>query len=249
MNAQDSAALLRQDYLSGLDAAIAELPHGLAVELRAGITEELSGLEGDALERRISALGSPESVAQAALEMSPSAQFAGAPVPAAHILPPQQATVVAPEPLPINETRGYAIAAVIVLGIGGIVLPVIGWVVGCVLVFTSKLWRVSEKLWAALFPAVVIAVGVLVSLLGRALTTAESGPITLSGRYYDPTTADPTANPLLPAFYDSFYSTFFLGVFVVTPLTAVWLLTRLRGRRSAEDTASKRGRTEADRTA
>ncbi|GAA1328247.1 hypothetical protein ACFSWE_11280 [Leucobacter albus] len=227
-----TAESLCASYLAQLDNAIAELPHGLAVELRAGVAEELAGLDLAAVQQRIAALGSPESVARAALDASLGAEFVPRPVSA----PAPQVTIVAPQPLPLTETRGYAIAAALAIGGGGLVVPFAGWVVGCALVSTSKLWRTSEKLWAITFPFITVAIAWLVSLLGRVFAEAGSTPATLSLRYADPAPVDPTVNPLLPAFYDSAWSAVFLVAIVVAPLTGVWLLTRLRGRRSAADT-------------
>src|SRR5690606_20149505 len=53
MTAQITTGELREDYLRCLDAATGDLPHRLAVELHAGIAEELQGLAKAATAQRI----------------------------------------------------------------------------------------------------------------------------------------------------------------------------------------------------
>lgn len=214
MTTQNTAAELRDEYLTQLDEAIGGLPHGLAVELRAGIAEELSGLDYAALTQRIASLGSPSDVARAAALEAPDALTPLQPTITVQAPPP-----AAQEPVPFGEGRGYAVTAAIVLGVGGIVLPVIGWIVGAVLVTNSKLWTAKEKLWAILMPFITVAVVAAVTLITRL------API---GTQSDGVGA--SINPLLPSSYDLMWSsTFFIG-FIIAPLSGLWLLLRLRGR-------------------
>lgn len=227
----------RTAYLAALDEAIGGLPHRLAVELRAGVGEELACLEGDELRARITALGDPIEVASAAAiagrDEGPgtsASPFAGysTNLPPAHVgaaaLPDQAAgsrsaapTQLAPQPAQVralSETRGYAVAGLVTFGVGGIVLPVIGWLVGCVLVATSGFWRISEKVWAIIFPPLAL---LILALLSWLFSTVAGG--------------QDSANPLLPGPHASILVTPIL----VAPLTAVWLLLRLRSRRIPED--------------
>lgn len=200
------------DYLARLEHASQRLPHGHAVALREEISAELSGLSHEALAARIAELGEPESVAAAALAAAIDADLH----PQNPLAPPAP---VQPAPRPLAETRGYATTAAVVFGLGGILLPIVGWIIGCVLVGTSKLWRTSEKALAIAGPLAVSAV--LLSVLWVAglpgQRSASAGP-------------GAAANPLLPAGYDLLWSSVFIMFVVVVPLTALWLGLRLRNR-------------------
>lgn len=192
---------LREGYLQRLDHALAEAPHGLANELREGIAEELNGLDANATAARINALGAPEDVARAAL-----AEGAGAASGTAYV-----AAEPAQKP-PLVETRGYAVGSAIALGLGGIVIPLVGWIIGAALVSTSRFWRSREKLWAVLFTPATIGVLLLLAFLTYPLSSS-----------------DVAQNPLLPTGYDLIWSAAVAGL-IVAPFTGLWLLLRLRGR-------------------
>lgn len=232
---------MRDDYLRRLDAAISEIPHGLAVELRAGIAEELRGTNLQALETRIRDLGTPEEVAQAAIE----AGFGGSPqstpplavTPAAPAANPAatpatisatSTTAQSPAQLPLVETRGYAITSAIILGIGGVVIPFVGWIIGAILVTNSKLWSAGEKAWAILFPPLAIDLG---AIIGFAIKAATEPPRVAYrvGAEIDPS-AGSGINPLVPATFDLVWSVLLVAA-IVAPFTAVWLILRLRGRK------------------
>lgn len=219
---QNSDAELRARYLTDLDLALTELPHGMATELRSGVVEELAELDGDELQRRIAELGPPEDVARAArvegLGEAPLDAFGAQAAPANH------RTVT-----PLSESRGYAIAAAIVFGIGGLALPIIGWVIGCGLVATSKFWRVREKAWAIATPLLVLAV----SFLAIWVAAWAGGSGELNGGDGSQG-ADLASNPLMPAGYDLLFSAVLLVWVVAVPLVGLWLILRLRGRHSPQ---------------
>ena len=187
------------EYLTRLEHATQRLPHGDAVALQEEICAELSGLSYEALAERISELGTPETVAAAALAAAKDTD-----------LVPQR---------PLAETRGYATTAAVIFGIGGLLLPVVGWIIGCVLVGTSRLWRTSEKALAIAGPLAVLAI-----LLGVLWVTGLPGQSSAS--------AAPGAapNPLLPVGYDLLWSTLFVVFVILVPLAALWLGLRLRNR-------------------
>ncbi|KAM9863615.1 hypothetical protein ACI1US_00545 [Leucobacter sp. BZR 635] len=216
------------EYLENLDAAVQHLPHGLARDLTAEITAQLSGLDDDELARHIALLGPPDTVAQAALDAAeqtlPADPFGA-----------QAAPAPAASPQPLTATRGYAIAAVIMLGIGGIILPFVGWFIGAALVGTSKLWRTKEKLIGILAAPAMMALVLLTYVVIGALQGGESGASAagFSGAaFHDPAGEGFTENPLLPSVFDGLWSTMVLGVFVFAPLSALWLFLRLRGRQA-----------------
>ncbi|WP_286301134.1 HAAS signaling domain-containing protein [Microbacterium suwonense] len=120
------------DYLARLDAALREVPHGIAADIRAGIAEELSSLDPDAAEARIAQLGDPAVIAREAMD-------AGGYAPAAT---PASAT---PATVPTTSTRGFAIIAALSLSVGAFVVPVVGWFVGVALVLASGMWRTGRR--------------------------------------------------------------------------------------------------------
>lgn len=144
---------LRTDFLSRLDHAMRSIPHGVAREIRAGIAEELDGLDGEQLRARIAALGSPDDIADQALaEVSPQ--------------------VAVERKRPIFQSKGFAIAAALTFGFGGFLVPVAGFFAGVVLVFLSEMWRRWEKLVAVMLPVAVLAVLTVVSVVYGALSSA-----------------------------------------------------------------------------
>jgi uncharacterized membrane protein len=59
---------------------------------------------------------------------------------------------VAPPPKPAKSEPGWVeIGALIMLLVGGLVLPVIGWVIGVVLLWTSNLWNTRDKIIGTIF--------------------------------------------------------------------------------------------------
>lgn len=195
-----TSAELRSAYLGELDAALGAIPYGVASELRSAIAESLSGLDPEQTAARIAELGDPAEVAAAAAAATESS---GDPV---HTRRP--ATASAEPRRYLVDTRGFALAGAIALGVAGIALPFFGWIVGASLVTSSRFWYRWEKAVAILAPIAGVALSLLVSWL-----TVSS-----------PEAAGP--NPLLPAGLDGIWVT----SVVVAPLTGIWLLLRLRGR-------------------
>ena len=201
-----SADRLRDDYLIRLDAAMAALPHGVAGDLRAGIEEELAGLDGAAVAARIAQLGEPEKIARGAVDALPDAGAA--------------AVAAAPARPPVTSTRGFAITAALVLSFGGIVVPFVGWIVGAVLVSLSTLWRTGEK-----------ALAILVPLVGTILVLAAGLlPFSVTGEAVSSSGAGDAVNPLMPAWYDLLWSVPMIAGLLLVPASGIWLIWRLRGR-------------------
>lgn len=205
---EPDAERLRREFLERLDAAMTDLPHGVATEIHDGIEEELEGLDGEAAAARITQLGDPGTIAREAQAEMPT----GAPIVVAPSEPSARPTAKAP----LVDTRGYAITSALVFAFGGFVVPVVGWLVGAVLVSSSTLWRRWEKVLAIVLPfagaaliAVVIWIGSLVSSAGEA--------------------GEQEHNPLLPTSYDLWHSGILL-VFILIPAIGGWLLWRLRRR-------------------
>ncbi|MBS1905507.1 MAG: hypothetical protein JST33_02840 [Actinobacteria bacterium] len=200
------AQSLREDYLDRLDAAIAELPWRVANDLRSGIAEELDGLDAAALHARIGQLGDPAQIAAAAKEETGSA-------------PPAPVVVVAPAPVPVGkspmvDTKWFAIMGALLLGFGGIVAPMVGWIVGVAFVTSSRFWRRWEKSVAILLP---FATAVLAWLASTAASTFW---------VVEPDSEGAGRNPFVPTAAWNLS----MIVIVMTVVCALWLLWRLRGR-------------------
>lgn len=158
MNAVDP---LVADYLERLDRAAAALPADrraeLVLEIRDHITAaQAAGATGDAdLREVLVRLGSPDEIAEAASDDRPPA------APGAYRRP----------------GTGTELAAVLLLTLGSL-FPVAGWLAGAVLLWTSRRWRVREKLLGTL----VVPFGpggllVLAPLLYARTETCASGPV------------------------------------------------------------------------
>ncbi|WEK60717.1 MAG: hypothetical protein P0Y60_15660 [Candidatus Microbacterium colombiense] len=214
---ETTAEHLREDYLARLDEAMRELPHGVAAEIRGGITEELQGLDAAATAARIAQLGDPVDIAREAQDETPGGPtfVVAAPLPAPE----------APRPR-TTSTRGFAITAALALSFGGIVVPVVGWFVGAVLVVLSPLWKTWEKTVAIVVPFVVFLTAVIL------ITTMQgfSGEGSSSGSSSGTGTPPPVMNPLVPAWYDLIWFAVIVIGLVLIPASGLWLLWRLRGR-------------------
>ena len=148
-----------QGYLRRLDLATAHLPADERVDILEGIRSHLLTVMAEAeteadVHRALDALGSPE-------------EIVGAPPPSAQAPPRMQMPQLPPQ----GSARGaLEIVAVIFLLVGAFIVPVIGWVVGVVLLWVSKAWTTGEKWLGTL---------VLPGGLGAAVATVFVSPFAL----------------------------------------------------------------------
>ncbi len=143
-------------YLGRLAAAASGLPDDrrdeLLGEISAHITEARARAadDPDGVRRILDQLGDPADIVAAAGPRQPSHQ-----------------------PRPSSRRAGvFEIIAVLFLLIGGIVIPLVGWVVGVVMLWTSDRWKTRDKvlgtvIWpggllAALVPLAVLTIPVTV---------------------------------------------------------------------------------------
>jgi hypothetical protein len=70
------------------------------------------------------------------------------------------------------------VTAVVLLLIGGLVLPVIGWLIGAVMLWTSTTWRVKDKVIATLLVPGGLALIPLLGALAAVSTATISAPAT-----------------------------------------------------------------------
>ncbi|MGN7977759.1 HAAS signaling domain-containing protein [Microbacterium sp. 22195] len=210
------------DYLARLEVALRDVPHGLAAEIRDGITEELTSLEPDAAEARIAQLGDPTVIAREALD-------AGGYAPPAVPVATRPDAVASPGSVPVSRSRGFAIAAALTLSFGGYLVPVAGWFVGVALVLMSSMWRTWEKLVAILVPVVLF--GGLMLFSFAAFTTTGAVEVHEASGTGTPPEAE---NPLVPNLLVGPHFLIIIAVAVVVPASGLWLLWRMRGRTPQE---------------
>jgi hypothetical protein len=180
---------LASDYLARLDAVARTLPADRRADLLERITEHLAsardaGELGDEAVARtlLDRLGEPEEIVAAARDEGPWSAAAAAPGTAAGSGggPPPWGPPswhggsswdagAAPGPAPATVTTppstALETAAVLMLTLGSL-LPVVGWLIGVALLWTSRRWRTREKVLGTL----VVPFGPGILLLLSALT-------------------------------------------------------------------------------
>lgn len=119
---------------------------------------------------------------------------------------------------PRMEDRGepgwYAVIASLLVAIGGVVVPLLGWVFGIAMVWASKTWRIWEKWVATLVP---LFLGFAIAFTLVAIRNSERGELT-------------GGTSSVPAFFDAWW----FGLLLVLGLNVfvgAWLLWRARSRR------------------
>jgi len=139
---------LIRDYLRDLEEVAALLPRqtrsDLVAEIRAHLHEGLTrGTQSDAdIRNLLDELGDPR-VIVAAARPEPD------------------------EPVTSKGPGGREVAAILLVLGGGIVLPIVGWLIGAALLWWSKAWTPAQKLLGTL----VIPGGLLVPVLLLSLTS------------------------------------------------------------------------------
>lgn len=155
----ESAPQIVKSYLGQLERALDGVPDEVSHEILEGIAEELSGLDAAAAAERIEKLGDPvfiaaEARAEAGIAVTPGSATAE---PAASM------------PAASGDPRWYVVLASLLVAVGGVVIPVLGWIAGIAMVWLSKTWYRWEK-WVAtslplLFPLLAL-VGALLARVG-----------------------------------------------------------------------------------
>jgi len=169
-----------KEYLHDLEAELRDLPRSRRQELLGEIHEHIDSALADApahheaeVRNVLDRLGDPSDIAEEARQ-----RFG----------------------LPKVKSGALEIAALILLPIGGLILPVIGWFLGVILLWSSRVWTTGEKLAGTLlFPGGLLlpvglglgAVGVrscsgviqnadqLVTSAGQVIVQSCHGPSTL----------------------------------------------------------------------
>ena len=199
---KSTADKLVADYLGRLDRELAGLPRSrrreLVEEISAHITEARTGIERDdevGMRQLLERLGDPEDIAGEAV-----GRYGDEPAP----------------------SRWKEIAAVILLPIGGILLPVIGWFIGLVLLWVSDAWNTRDKLLGTLlFPG-----GLLLPLALGVMAEESSGCGTVVTPALSPQPVD-SACP--PANGTAVWEIALVVLLIAVPiLTSIYLARRLR---------------------
>lgn len=134
------------DYLQRLRRATADLPPGTRAELLDDIGAHLADTAGDApdearVRQVLDELGTPETIAQAARVESGG--------------------VAATPPTGGHGDLAYDVSTVLVLLLGGFVVPVLGWVAGVVMLWNGPRWTRGEKWFGTLIWPALVAVPLL----------------------------------------------------------------------------------------
>ncbi|ANY06535.1 HAAS signaling domain-containing protein [Pseudonocardia sp. HH130630-07] len=145
------AAELVERYLLRLRAATADLPADQREELLADLAAHLAeavppGSDELTARRVLDGLGAPELVAAAARK--------------------ETGPVARPDAGPVEV---YDVIAVLVLLLGGFAMPVLGWIVGVVLLWGSPRFSDQDKWLGTLAWPAVIAVGIVAFVAGGPL--------------------------------------------------------------------------------
>ena len=177
-------------YLRDLERAVRDLPKPLADDIVSGVREELRGLDAAAAAERIAELGDPEFIAASARAEVP----------------------------PRRDATWYTVLTIVLLAIGGFIVPVVGWLVGLVMLWYSRTWTLRDKLVGTfLLPAIALA-----SVTIATLTAIPADP------------AEERVNPLIPSVFDLSHSAILLSLLVVPIITTVYLIVRARRLRSIQ---------------
>lgn len=186
--------------LSGADPVHADaIVADLEAHVAEAVDDEASAGRPADVDAILRALGEPDAIAAAARG------------------PEAASTRDAPRPRGFLDTRGGGILTVVVLTIGGAIVPVLGWVAGLILLWNSHCWRVRDKLVATFATPVVLFVSLVAVWLFRVAerSTADCGPGCLD-------------SPLIPAPFDVLWTVVLTAVVVMPVVVAIWLLATLR---------------------
>lgn len=163
---------LVDEYLTRLADAAKDLPADRRTELLAEIREHIAasmatetGADEAAARTTLDRLGEPADIIAAAVEDDPHHPA---------------------YPMPSHGRRpglGLEVGAVVMLTVGSFI-PVIGWLVGVILLWSSGVWRRSEKLMGTLIfpggPGLVLTLGGAVAFMaipaGSCVTPASTDP-------------------------------------------------------------------------
>jgi hypothetical protein len=179
MTAVDSVV---DDYLRRLEQAATGLPADRRQELLDGISEHIAaaraaGIAANeaAVRTLLDRLGEPEEIVPAAQELDAHDGTPGS---------PQELAAGGAGSTATRPGTGLELAAVLLLTAGSFV-PVIGWLAGVVLLWSSRLWRLREKVVGTLVvplgPGGLLLYGALLLLQFGQTETCNATPAPAAG--------------------------------------------------------------------
>jgi uncharacterized membrane protein len=98
-------------------------------------------------------------------------------------------------PAPAYKPGWMEVAALVFLLVGGLILPVVGWVIGVVLLWVSNAWNVRDKLIGTLFVPGGLGLSILLLTLLLTASGGGSGCGPITNLNTGATTAQPCPDP------------------------------------------------------
>jgi uncharacterized membrane protein len=186
-----------KEYLHELDEELRDLPRSRRQELLGEIHEHIDSAlaESPALDEAevrnvLDRLGDPYDIAEEARQ-----RFG----------------------VPRQRSRGLEIAALIFLLVGGIVIPVVGWFIGVILLWSSRVWTTGEKLAGTL----LVPGGLLLpAFLGLTVTSVQTCSTVIEmGKPAQQTCTGPSALSVIGG-------AVLLAILVIVPIVTTVVLAR-----------------------
>jgi hypothetical protein len=158
-----TADTLIDDYIKRLNRELAGFPRARRRELVDEISEHIADARADleseneaAIRTLLDRLGDPEDIAAEARE-----RFGARP-----------------------KGSGWDVVALIMLLVGGVILPMVGWIIGVVLLWVSETWTTREKLVGTIIVPGGLALPVFLLTFGAYSESCGGpvgGPVTCTG--------------------------------------------------------------------
>ncbi|HEY7147819.1 MAG TPA: DUF1700 domain-containing protein [Gaiellaceae bacterium] len=206
---------LVERYLKHLEVELDDLPRDrrreIVDEIEGHIAEARAGLEHETeadVRNILEGLGDPADIAEDARE-----RFEVRPPPAAQPFKP----------------GWMEVAALILLLVGGLLIPIFGWIIGVVLLWFSNAWNVRDKIIGTVFVPGGLVLPIGLAVFSSGVSGGTCGPvISGSGR----------AITAAPCSYDATSTNVFgivavIALIVVPIVTTAYLAYRLRQQPSA----------------
>jgi uncharacterized membrane protein len=171
-------------YLEELDAALSGLPAGERQMILGDITDHITSalaehpapITSADVDLVLTELGSPQAIVDEGIGAGPAT-------------PP-----VVSQRVSFSSSRGYALMTVLILALGGVVLPFFGWIVGVVFLWISRAWPIPAKIIGTLIlPGGVLFILIMslnpawITVTGTSCSGPTSGgPETCTTQYSGP---------------------------------------------------------------
>jgi len=201
---------LVERYLKHLEVELDELPRDrrreIVDEIAGHIAEARAGLEDETeadVRNILDGLGDPADIAEDARE---------------------RFDVRAPQPAAPFKAGWMEVAALVFLLVGGLIIPLFGWLIGVVLLWISNAWNVRDKVIGTVFVPGGLVLPIALALFSSSVAGGACGPVLPgSGRALTAT----------PCSYDATSANYFgivtLIVLIVIPIvTTAYLAYRVR---------------------